>query len=162
MSRLCNYFTRISLSGDRSEVPPGVGLVLTGFTTVATIISHQTRPQFTDWVKMITDNTSFELMIANEQRMFYQVWEGFLLTWEEIVANNMCTEENIHNDNMLNFFFYNNEWAFFPLLKLYYNFMTLQKCWCDTWYDQPSETNSVVCGTDLALCSSNKLFNWNL
>lgn len=56
---------QLCLLGDRSELPPGIskaefGLALTGFITAARIIlrhcKSQTKPEFTEWVKLMTDN----------------------------------------------------------------------------------------------------------
>lgn len=81
---------QLCLLGDRSTVPPGIskaefGLALTGFITAARIIlrhwKSQVRPEFTDWVKLMTDNASYELMIArlnNNKGKFFQVWGHFL------------------------------------------------------------------------------------
>ena len=81
---------QLCLMGDRSRLTPGIsraefGLALTGFITAARIIlrhwKSQIRPEFTEWVKLMTDNASYELMIArlnDNKGKFYQVWGQFL------------------------------------------------------------------------------------
>lgn len=85
-------------------LPPGiskveVGLALRGFITVARIIlrhwKSQTQPEFIEWVKLMTDNASFELMIAwlnDNKGTFDQVLYGTIFG-NSMKDRNRCLHE---------------------------------------------------------------------
>ncbi len=80
---------QLCLLGDRSVLlqisKPAFALARTGFVSAARIILRnwkgQLRPEYREWVTLMTENASFELMIANLyncKNSHHNVWKQFL------------------------------------------------------------------------------------
>lgn len=92
---------QLCLLGERSKSSTGLSKALTGFINAARIILHhwksRTKPELTDWVNLMTDNASHELMIArlnDNKGKFYQVWGHFQNHIREKQASSMWGKDD--------------------------------------------------------------------
>lgn len=85
---------QLCLLGDKCVMPPGLskaesGLTVAGFIVAARLILRNWksphRPEFTEWLKLMTETAAFESMISrvnNVPSKTSQTWKMFLLTLE--------------------------------------------------------------------------------
>ena len=87
---------RLCLLGDRSQMPPGLakavtGVMITGFMVAARIILRKWksphRPEVTEWLKLMTEIASFELMIGRVQNNSSKTSQAWLYFVSSIVTD---------------------------------------------------------------------------
>ena len=87
---------RLCLLGDMSQMPPGLaeaenGVMITGFMVATRMILRKWksphRPEVTEWLKLMTEIASFELMIGRVQNNSSKTSQAWLYFVSSIVTD---------------------------------------------------------------------------